>query len=190
MTSGSGPEITDGELIARLRSGEAACANTLTERYWEAICRFCTSVLGDAALAEDVAQDTFAKLGNRDALPEGAVRPWLYKVARNQCLDIHRRHQRSPTHNRPLRTGFDAPRNTAGPRTRAVRSERHALVREIIDTMPDEYRSVLILKFFEKLGRAEIAEVLEVSEQAVKGRLARATQHLEEELRKRTELRP
>ncbi len=180
--SASRSTADDDTLMARLRAGELGAAAALTRRYWDAIWRFAANYLGDDTLAEDVTQDTFAKLLNPDTLPEAAVRPWLYKVARNRCLDIHRRHGRSPTHNRNIRTGFDAQTQTAGPQTRMNRDERQALIRQIIDQMQDDYRSVLMLKYFEGLSREEIAAALELTDAAVKGRLARASEALRAEL--------
>ncbi|MFQ5495578.1 MAG: RNA polymerase sigma factor [Phycisphaerae bacterium] len=181
---------SDEDLIDGLRRGEADCGSALTRRYWPAIQRFCQSYLEDAALAEDVTQETFAKLTGGENLPTGAVKPWLYKVARNRCLDILRRHQRSPTHHHRIRTGFDAAKDTAGPQTRAAREERRELIRRIIADMPEEYRSVLTLKHYEDFSRAEMAEALGVSEATVKGRLVRASEHLRQELLKITKMNP
>ncbi len=182
--------MTDEELMQGIRSGDRTSLDSLTQRYWDAIRRFCASYLGDEVLAEDVAQETFAKLSAAEEHPTGAVRPWLYKVARNRCLDILRRHQRSPTHNRPIRTGFDAPRDTSGPQTRASREERAELLRQIITAMPEEYRSVLVLKHFEGLSREEMAEALGITEATVKGRLVRASDHLRDELAKYSRMGP
>jgi RNA polymerase sigma-70 factor (ECF subfamily) len=176
----------DAELVALLQQDADAGVAAVSERYREPLVRFCASMLQDAAKAEDVVQDTLAKLRSPEGLPSGALRPWLYRLARNACLDILRRLQRSPTAQRPLKTGFDAATKSAGPGTKMARSERQALIRQIVEAMPEEYRDVLMLKFYEGLSRAEIAAVLEVSEQTVKGRLARASAYLEEELRKYT----
>lgn len=176
--------VSDEQLVAQLRAGRSAAADELVRRYRPAIVRFCESYLADHAGAEDVAQDTFATLTDASKLPEGAIKPWLYKVARNRCLDILRRHQRSPTRDHKIRTGFDAPHRTSGPRTKAARTERQELIRSIISNMPEDYRSVLMLKFYEGLSREEMAAALGVSEATVKGRLVRASEYLEEQLRK------
>ncbi len=181
---------SDESLIEGLRAGEVECGRRLIERHWEAIQRFCGSYLGDQQLAEDVTQETFAKLSDGTELPSGAVKPWLYKIARNRCLDILRRHQRSPTHHQRIRTGFDAATSTAGPSTRLAREERQRLIREIIENMPEEYRSVLMLKHFEDFSRAEMAETLGLTDAAVKGRLVRAAEYLREQLGKYTRLNP
>ena len=186
MTDDATPLETDESLLQRIREGDAAATDALTKRYWEPIFRYCRSYLHDPARAEDVTQETFAKLGNKDSLPDGDVKPWLYRVARNRCLDILRRFKRSPTHHNRIKTGFDAARPSSGPATQAAKRERTQIIRSIIDAMPEEFRSVLILKFYENLSRAEMAAALDISEPAVKGRLVRASQYLEDELRRVT----
>jgi DNA-directed RNA polymerase specialized sigma24 family protein len=57
----------------------------------------------DDGPAEIVAQDPFTELGGGGALPQGQVKQWPYKAARNRCLDNLRRQRRSPTHGRPIR---------------------------------------------------------------------------------------
>lgn len=178
-------------LLAALRQGsDTRCFDELVRRYRPALLRFCVSYLTDTARAEDVVQETFGKLTDGAALPEDALKPWLYRIARNRCLDILRRQQRSPTHHGRQRTGFDAPAPTAGPRTRMARAERRALIRQIVEQMPEEYRAVLMLKYFEGFSRAEIAETLGVSEAAVKGRIVRASEYLENRLREYTWTEP
>jgi RNA polymerase sigma-70 factor (ECF subfamily) len=190
MTSDSIESWADERLRDGLRERDARCVEELLRRFHDPLLRYGGSYLNDAALAEDVVQQVFAKLAEGEGTPDGALKPWLYRVVRNRCLDILRRQKRSPTHNKRLRTGFDAARRTAGPGTRMARDERRALIREIIERMPEDYRGVLMLKYFEGFTRAEIAESLGVSEAAVKGRIVRASEHLESELRKYTWTEP
>lgn len=190
MTNEDTAIIDESALLAGYRKGSDEAGAHLMERYWSPIYRFCLSYLSDDALAEDVAQETFTKLASTAEPPSGDLKPWLYKVARNRCLDILRRHERSPTFHRPFRTGFDAAGKTAGPSTRVANHERQELLREIISAMPEEYRSVLMLKHIEGLSRLQIAETLGVSEPTVKGRLVRASEYLREELRKVSGIQP
>lgn len=180
----------DRELLDQIHAGRHDAYQQLCDRYWAAIHRYAVSYLHDDARAEDVTQETFAKLSDTDARPTGDVKPWLYKVARNKCLDVLRRWKRSPTHNRPIKTGFDVARQTAGPQTRMARDERRELIRQIIADMPEDYRSVLMLKHFEGMSRTEMADVLDTTEIAVKGRLVRASEHLREALRKVSGINP
>jgi RNA polymerase sigma-70 factor (ECF subfamily) len=181
---------SEEQLADRVREADPKGMAEAIRRYQPPLLRFCASYLQDAARAEDVVQETLAKLSGGEAAFEGALRPWLYRIARNHCLDILRRFQRSPTHNRPLKTGFDVPRPSTGPGTRMARDERNRLIRQIIEDMPEDYRSVLMLKYFDGFSRAEIAETLGVTEQTVKGRLVRASGHLEEALRRYSWVQP
>jgi len=176
-------DLKDDELVVGLQRGDQACVEELTRRYWAVIRRFCATYLHDEALADDVVQETFTTLTTGGDLPTGAVKPWLYKVARNRCLDILRRHQRSPTHRHRIASGFDVAGTASGPKTRAMRAERAALIRDLIAEMPEEYRSVLTFKFYEGLSREEMAACLGVSEQTIKGRIVRASEYLREQLR-------
>lgn len=165
--------------IGTVREDHVAAPDAIFEKYKAALHRFCMGYLGDEALAEEVARETFARLSDGRELPSGDLRPWLYKVARNHCLDIMRRRQQSLS-----RSGFaDAARLGAGRPTGAVYNERQELMRQVLSNMPEEYRGVLMLKHVEGLSRAEIAEALEVSEPTIKGRLVRASEHLREALR-------
>lgn len=177
----------DLELLRRLHAGDAAAGGLLADRYRAALVRFARSMLASDATAEDVAQEVLSRL-TKEKLPGGPLRPWLYRIARNLCVDLLRRQKVSPTYGGQMPTGFDAPRVTAGPATRAAAIERSESVRRILDAMPEEHRVVLMLKHVENLTREEIASVLEISEATVKGRLVRGSEILRDELRKITDL--
>lgn len=183
MTTDSFDHQEDLNLVERARAGSHEAFAALSDRYRAALHRYAASYLADDGRAEDVVQETLAKLACSDHTIDGAVKPWLYKVTRNACLDILRRWKRSPTHNRRINTAFDVARQTTGPRTRMAREERRELIRQLVSDMPEEYRSVLMLKHFEGMSRTEMATVLEVSEATIKGRLVRASAYLRDQLR-------
>ncbi len=171
--------LSESGLTRTVSEEKGAASNAILAKYNDALHRFCMGYLGDEALAEEVTRDTFARLSDGRELPSGDLRPWLYKVARNHCLDIMRRRQQSIG-----RGGLaDAARLGAGRQIGAAYNDRQELMRQVLSNMPEEYRSVLMLKHVEGLSRAEIAEALEVSEPTIKGRLVRASEHLREALR-------
>lgn len=176
------PEIPDQELLERLRTGNQTAAAALADRYLSPLTRFAARMLSDLAGAEDVAQEALSKLSTAATLPSGPLKPWLYRIVRNRCLDILRREHRSPTAAR-LASGYDPAATASGVATRAARNERDEQIRAVIAGLPDEYREVVLLKYFENLSREEIAAVLDLSDAAVKGRLARGLQELRQRLR-------
>lgn len=163
-------------------AAEATAPTAAAISHHAALVRFARSLLADPAAAEDVAQETLLRFQSAPP-PAGETRPWLYRIARNLCLDILRRRNMSPTRGARANSSPDPAADTAGPATRAAADDRREFIHRALEAMPNDYREVLILKHFEGLSREEIASVLELSEQAVKGRLVRASEYLREQLR-------
>lgn len=178
--------MTDEEVMQRIACGDAVAGSELVIRYRAALVRFATVLLHDSGLAEDAVNETFRKLAARIELPSGAPRPWLYKVTRNECLDQLRRRRNSPT-GAESPSGFDPASSATGIGTRVARAERDDRIREAIWSMPDDYREVVVMKFYGEFSREEIAEILGESEAAVKGRLARGLEYLRQQMRTHTE---
>ena len=79
----------DEKLIALTRSGQQAAFETLVQRYQSRLLAFCRHMLGSTEDAEDVLQEVFTAAFNAmlaDDRPINA-RPWLYRIARNRCLN-------------------------------------------------------------------------------------------------------
>lgn len=172
----------DDELLRRARDGDTRARGELVSRYQETILRFCQTYLGGLHDAEDAAQDVMACVATGDRLPDQRFRPWLYRVARNRCLAALRKRRNGRVGAGPVagESRWTSPRT--GPRTAALRNEWYERLHELVDTMPEHHREVLILRYFEDLGRKEIAEILELSESVVKSRLFEARQKLREQL--------
>lgn len=134
--------------------------------------------------AEEVAQDTLLKVfSNFSQLrdPE-RVRPWVFRVAKNECFMKRRRSVFAPAHELSLDELM--PSNDGGklqiadwsrlPDDEVLRKELHATLSEAIRSLPENYRSVLLLRDVEELSTRETADVLGISEDAVKQTLHRA----------------
>ena len=146
-----------------------------------AVLRYCYAYLGNVHDAEDAAQDILAVVSAREQLPRGRFRPWLYRVARNRCLNLLRDSRGEPRGVWLSGSRWPSPRT--GPRTAALRAEARERVRQVLAEMSDEHRDVLILRYFEELSRQEMAEVLELPASVIKSRLFEAFQKLRERLR-------
>src|SRR5689334_25190299 len=85
----------DEKLIAMARSGNPGAFETIVDRYQARLLGFCRQMLGSTEDAEDVLQEVFVAAYNAMVADERpiAVRPWLYRIARNRCLN----HLRKPT---------------------------------------------------------------------------------------------
>ncbi len=172
----------DDELLRRARDGDTQARGELVSRYQETIMRFCRTYLGNLHDAEDAVQDVMACVATGDRLPDQRFRPWLYRVARNRCLAALRTRRNGPVGAGSAAGGSRWPSPRTGPRTAVMRNEWYERLRLLVDTMPEHHREVLILRYFEDLGRKEIAEVLEITESVVKSRLFEARHKLREQL--------
>jgi RNA polymerase sigma-70 factor (ECF subfamily) len=156
-------------LVRRLRQGDPEAGKLLCDRYHPPLMRFCFRYLGQEDEAEDVVQEVFLRVLKNDALPEN-FRAWIYKIARNRCLDVIRaRGRRQESLELPPASKLDA--ELTGCLTRLVRREQRGHLRRTLAELPETQREVLHLRYAEDLSRAEIAEVLDLPEPVVKSRL-------------------
>jgi RNA polymerase sigma-70 factor (ECF subfamily) len=166
-------------LIIRLREGDSGAADLLDRLYRDAIHRFCFGYLASHEEAEDAVQDVFCKVLATDQVPE-QFRPWLYRVARNHCLNILRtRARRREGQALPPESRLDA--SWTGNLTRLVKRELRSRIGHLVAALPVASREVLQLRYTEGLSRAEIADVVGVSESIVKSRLYEGIKRLRDE---------
>lgn len=158
------------------------------------ILRYLTRMLG-AADAEDVCQVVFVKVHR--ALPgfrgESSLATWIYRIATNSVVD----HARSASFRQASANvessdddilsgdpGAGRTETTHLPDTLLIRKDMNDCIRGIVDSLPERYRTALVLSDLEGLTNAEIAEVLGLSLDAVKIRLHRGRTRLRKEMEK------
>ena len=134
--------------------------------------RFVRRRVADAHAAEDIVQDTLAKLAAqlRDGPPSGPVHAWVLRVARNAIVDHYRRHQPEPG-------SFDelaAPDSAAG----GGRECLLASFRAFVHALPAEQREAVLLTEYEGVSQTELATRLGVPVSTVKSRVQRGRKRL------------
>lgn len=168
----------DQGLLERIRAGDEQAYAQLLDRHLDRIHGLAVRMLGNAADAEEVAQDTFIKAWQQ--IPEwtpgkAKFSTWLHRVAMNLCHDALRR--RRPT--QPL-DSIDPRSDAPGPEGRAHARDQSAEVRRALDSLPERQREAIILSHFQELSQREAAQVLDVSERALESLLARGRRALRE----------
>jgi RNA polymerase sigma-70 factor (ECF subfamily) len=176
-----GVEEHDDELIRRVGAGDHEAFRRLVDRHLARVVAFAGRTLGDRAAAEDVAQETMLRLWTSAARwrPTGArLGTWLYRVARNLCLDRLARHREAPLDDAP-----EPP--DPGPSPAALLQARDvgARVQAALAGLPAQQRIAIALCHFQGLRNVEAAEVMDVSVEALESLLARGRRTLRERLR-------
>ncbi len=169
---------SDERLIALLRGGNDAAFELLFGRYRSRLLGFCRHMLGSTEDAEDVLQEVFANAYNAILSDQRDinVRPWLYRIARNRCLN----HLRRPTAD-PSDT-MDEHMDAHG-RTAADVAHRRADVRDLlgdVQKLPESQRTAILLREIDALSYDQISEAMETTIPSVKSLLVRARMSLAE----------
>lgn len=156
-------------LVGHLRAGEPEGGELLDRLYRGPISRFCWGYLGSVEDAQDAAQDVFCKVLRARHIPDH-FRSWLYKIARNHCLNLLRSRARGHGE-QTLPSDSKLEAALTGHATRLVKQELRSRLGHLVAALPLAYREVLRLRYVEGLSRAEIADVLELPVSVVKSRL-------------------
>lgn len=165
-------------VAARLREKDAGAGAELHRHYREALVRFCWGYLGSLEESEDAASEILCKVLASPMIPD-SFRAWLYKIARNHCLNLVR--ARGNRKDRGvLPSASRMPDSLTGNLTRMVREEMRTKLADAVRSLPEAQQEVLRLRYVEDLSRAEIADVLEVAESVVKSRLFEGMKALRE----------
>ncbi len=156
-------------LIVRLQHGDTNAGLMLDRLYRERMIRFCWGYLGSREEAEDAVQDLFCKVLAVAYVPD-SFRPWLYRAARNHCLNLLRaRARRKDAGELPPASCLEM--TATGHLTRLVKHEQRSRIGHLLAALAPKYREALVLRYAEGLSRAEIADVLGLSVAMVRSRL-------------------
>lgn len=176
----------DEALIRRCRQGDPAAFNDVIERYKGIVYTLAYRMTGNHHDAEDVAQGVFIKVYRKlDTFQPGlAFRPWLMRIAYHTAIDVIRTR-------RPGMLSLDDPERPVegdarflsggAPERVRVRADQ---VETALNTLPPDYRAVLLMRARESLSYQDISEILEVPVSVVKIRIFRARRMLQEALAK------
>jgi RNA polymerase sigma-70 factor (ECF subfamily) len=174
-------------IMERCATGDGRAFDELYRRGAQRVRGFLVRLSGDAALADDLTQETFVRIHRaRGSFDTGAAAlPWMFAIARNAFLD----HTRREHVRRNSRSSASQPReaalDTQGDAMLAAR-EMLGVVRETLEALPMLQREAFVLIRFEGLSVAEAAQILGASEAAVKVRAFRAYEALREALERAT----
>jgi RNA polymerase sigma-70 factor, ECF subfamily len=172
---------SDEELMREVARGRADRLELLVRRYAVRLMTFLSRMVGDRHRAEELFQEVFLAiwLKRHQYDPDRAFRPWLYAVAINACRAAFRR--------RVLPTAslgeVDPADSSEAPGDRICAAETATLVSRAVTLLPEQQRTVVVLRVWEELPYARIAEIVGCTEGTVRSHmhhgLAALRQHLQ-----------
>lgn len=161
-------DAIQAELLVRAQQGDEAAIGELYQQHSVRIFRYLYYRLGDQQAAEDLTSEVFIRLIH--SLPSyrpqnGSIQAWLFQVARNLVVDHHRymAYRNHAALHENLVEGGEDPASLAD---RSLNSER---LRRALAQLTTEQREVVILRFVVGMPIAEVAQLVQKSEDAVKG---------------------
>ena len=175
------PQGADGELIQRILAGEREAYAVLVGRYQESLYRHAAAMIGDRDAASDLVQETFVKAYTRlDTCDPDRFAAWIFRILRNRCKDWlkNRRQQTAPLHDE----AHTAPESD-DPALSLERTELGRVVDAALMRLPPAQREAFLLKHVDGLSYEEMAERLETGISALKMRVMRAREALQDILR-------
>ena len=178
----------DAALVAAVRAGDDAAFEELFRRYNRRIKTFVYGFVRDDGRAEDVTQEAFLSALRRLRETEAAIafRPWIYEIARNAAIDLHRRNSRAeevsmdaaatlPPADRRRLVGSTAPENAL------VDKQCLENLRGALDELSETHHRILVLRELEGRSYREIGARMNLTAPAVESTLFRARRRLERE---------
>ncbi len=162
----------DERLIAMARSGNAGAFETIVDRYQGRLLGFCRQMLGSTEDAEDVLQEVFVNAYRAMLADEREInlRPWLYRIARNRCLN----HLRKPTADAQESMDMVPAVEASSTAEKVHNREEFRQLLTDVSKLPETQRSALLLREMDALSYEEIAHAMDTSVPSVKSLLVRA----------------
>jgi RNA polymerase sigma-70 factor (ECF subfamily) len=177
---------TDLDLMLRVRDGDAASFEFLLRRYRLPLVSYFRRMVRDQSLAEDLAQEVFLRVykSRERYQPEAKFTTWLYRIATNLALNTirDRRDEVSGSTDDDDEGGSSVLERFIDPcptvEQRLVQRDRERLIRQSVESLPENQRAAVILHKYQEVEYRQIASILSVSESAVKSLLFRAYEAL------------
>ncbi len=173
--------IPEQDLIEAAKKGDPDAFEVLVRRYEKRVYSLALRMCGNAENAQEAAQE--ALLSAWQGLPffrgEAAFATWLCRLTSNACVDLLRKEKRQRAVSLDDEDlNLDLPDRGPGPHEAAERQELREAIGRGLTTLPDEYRTALVLREMQQLSYQEISDTLDVDIGTVKSRISRGRKQL------------
>ncbi len=180
-------QLSDEELMLRVQAGEKTAYDLLVRRYKKRLFNYLLRLVGDADLAEEIAQDAFVRAYvNADKYRTIArFSTWLYTIATNLVRNRYRKKKRRPpvlslfyrSHDDGEEIAQQIPDDSPGPEEQLVGQDLRRIIAEASEQIPERYRIPFLLREVNQLSYEEIRAVTGLKLGTVRSRINRARTH-------------
>lgn len=189
----SGEGLSDAQVMLQVKAGDDSAFDYLVQKYRRPMLNFMFRMAHNAAAAEDMAQEVFLRVYRSRQSYEASAKftTWLYRIASNLAVNHARdtRHERAentvsldePDENTGLT--MELPDDSLTAEEAIVRRERLAAIRQRVQALPERQRMAVIMHKYQQMDYRQIAEILKLSESAIKSLLFRAYETLRVQLK-------
>ena len=182
----------DRELVAAAQRGENKAFETLLKKYRKSVYYLLLKMVKNADDAEDLTQEAFAKAFNSIEKFDSkfAFSTWLFRIATNNCIDFIRKKRVQTISIDSSIEGddgstmkFDVKDDNLDPNESMLKKQRKRYLNMAIERLPEKYRTLVQLRYFQELSYEEVANELSIPLGTVKAQLFRARELLNQELK-------
>jgi RNA polymerase sigma-70 factor (ECF subfamily) len=167
---------SEATLVEAAQNGHLESFGALYERYHSSMVALAYSMLADRDMAEDAAQEVFAiacrDIGSLKSKERFAA--WLAGICRNVSRQMLRANKSTPV----------APDDNPAAQSRDDTEDRREAIRRAVWNLRESERELIVMRYFDGFSQVQISEVLDISSQAVNGRLIRAKRKIAEHLKR------
>jgi RNA polymerase sigma-70 factor (ECF subfamily) len=171
-------KMSDTQLLGLYHSGDESAISTLITRYRKRVSDYIFMMVKDRDIADDIFQETFIKIvrfvDEGRYADNGKFLSWALRIAHNQVID-HFRHTKQQNKVTEADAGFDIlgtiKFSADSVEDRMVHEQIHQDLRRLVDTLPEEQRQVVLMRYYDNLSFKEIAELTDVSINTALGRM-------------------
>jgi len=192
-------DLSDVELMLRVKGGDREAFSVLVQRYRKPLINFIYRFTVDPGVSEDLAHEVFLKAFQAAPKyePSAGFSTWLYRIATNAALNHIRDHKPhlvcsidDARDGEDNRFTFEVRDPRALAEDELIGRERVAQIRKALGDLPENQRLAVVLTKYQDLSIRETAQILKLSETAVKSLIFRAYNSLREQLIPLVEVRP
>ncbi|MFO7541008.1 MAG: sigma-70 family RNA polymerase sigma factor [Chloroflexota bacterium] len=170
--------------LEQARKGDKTAFGHLVDAFQGPVYNLAYRMLNNSGEAEEAAQEVFIRAYTKLHMydPNHKFSTWILSITSNYCIDLIRKR-------RALLLSIDEPlpahpalqsERIEGPEAQAVIGEREEMVQRLLQTLPEDYRETVVLRYWYDMPYEEIAIIMDTSVSAIKSRLFRARRQLAE----------